>query len=320
MFMSDERVAKKIIEIQDATDKTIVVTARRNGGPESDDIGFQMLKEARIPVMFSDMQGAKAVANLSWYQRKVNRAREDAEKSTWVAPQANPLADKLLKSGNQLTEYDCKQILGAYGIPVTREELATSADHAVKLAADLGYPVVLKVQSGQILHKTEADAIRLNVDSEAEVRSAYAEILKNARKYAPEAEIQGVLVQEMIQGGVEVIVGVTKDPVFGPVIMFGLGGIFVEVLKDVSFRIAPLLRRDAEEMIEEIRGYPILQGVRGQPPVSRDALIDVILKVSDLVTAHKDDIDELDINPLLLFPDGTCAVDALISGRSSSNG
>ena len=169
------------------------------------------------------------------------------------------------------------------------------------------------MQSGQILHKTEADAIRLNIESESEVREAYEEILKNAKKYAPDADIQGVLVQEMIQGGVEVIVGVTKDPVFGPVIMFGLGGIFVEVLKDVSFRVAPLLRRDAEEMIEEIRGYPILEGVRGQLPVSKEALIDVILKVSDLVTAYQDDIDELDINPLLLFPDGACAVDALVS-------
>ncbi|MDK1023500.1 MAG: acetate--CoA ligase family protein [Gammaproteobacteria bacterium] len=317
MFYSDERVAKKIIEIQNSTDKPIVVTARRNGGSESEDVGFEMLKEARIPVLFDGLQGAKAVADLSWYQRKVRRAREDAAKTTPAQPRTNPVADKLLQSGKQLTEFDCKQILQAYGIPVTREKLATSADEAVELAADLGFPVVLKVQSGQILHKTEADAIRLNLGSAAEVREAYEEILENAKKYAPDAEIQGLLVQEMLQGGVEVIVGVTRDPVFGPVIMFGLGGIFVEVLKDVSFRVAPLLRRDAEEMIEEIRGHRILQGVRGQPPVSREALIDVILKVSELVSAYKDDIAELDINPLLLFPDGACAVDALITSTSS---
>jgi len=276
------------------------------------------LKEARIPVVFNDLQAAKAVADLSWYQRKVSQAREDAEKATPLVARTTPIATQLLNSAEQLTEFDCKQVLQSYGIPVTREKLATSPDEAVAMAEELGYPVVLKVQSGQILHKTEADAIRLNIESEAGVRDAYEQVMGNARKYSPDAVIQGVLVQEMVEGGVEVIVGVTRDPIFGPVIMFGLGGIFVEVLKDVSFRIAPLLQRDAEEMIQEIRGHRILDGVRGQPPVSRAALIDVIMKISELVTAYKDEIEELDINPLLLFPDGACAVDALITVRSDS--
>ena len=202
----------------------------------------------------------------------------------------------------------------SYGIPVTREALATSADMAVGLARELGYPVALKVQSAEIAHKTEAGGIRLNLASDDEVRSAYEEILANAERFEPDADVQGVLVQEMLEGGVEVIVGATRDPVFGHVIMFGLGGIFVEALRDVSFRIAPLTRRDAEEMIEEIKGHRVLQGVRGRPPADREAIVDAILRVSRLVTDHRDDIAELDINPLVVFSKGAKAVDALIRG------
>jgi acetyltransferase len=174
--------------------------------------------------------------------------------------------------------------------------------------------VALKVQSAEIAHKTEAGGIRLDLASDDEVRSAYEEILAKAERFEPDADIQGVLVQEMIEGGVEVIIGATRDPVFGHVIMFGLGGIFVEALRDVSFRIAPLTRRDAEEMIEEIRGHRVLQGVRGRPPADREAIVDAILKVSRLVTDHRDDIEELDINPLVVFSKGARAVDALIRG------
>jgi acetyltransferase len=204
--------------------------------------------------------------------------------------------------------------LKSYGIPVTREALATSADMAVELARELGYPVALKVQSAEIAHKTEAGGIMLNLASDDEVRSAYEEILGNAERFDPHAEVQGVLVQEMLEGGVEVIIGATKDPVFGHVIMFGLGGIFVEALRDVSFRVAPLKREDAEEMIEEIKGHRVLRGVRGRPPVDLEAIVDAIMRVSRLVTDHRDDIAELDINPLVVFSKGATAVDALIRG------
>jgi acyl-CoA synthetase (NDP forming) len=196
---------------------------------------------------------------------------------------------------------------------VTREGLVTSADMAVELSRNLGYPVALKAQSGQILHKTEAGVIKLNLASDREVRRAYKEVLQNAKSYAPQAHVEGVLVQEMVRDGVEVIVGVTRDPVFGPAIMFGLGGIFVEALRDVSFRIAPLTRADAEEMIDEIRGRRVLQGMRGKPPADRNALIDTLLRVSQLVTDHGAQIDELDLNPLVVLPKGTKVVDALIT-------
>jgi len=221
-----------------------------------------------------------------------------------------------LRDGGPLSEFACKQLLKSYGIPVTREGLATSADMAVELSRNLGYPVALKAQSGQILHKTEAGVIKLNLASDEEVRRAYKEVLANASSHAPHALVEGVLVQEMVRDGVEVIIGVTKDPVFGPAIMFGLGGIFVEALRDVSFRIAPLTRADAEEMIDEIRGRRVLEGMRGKPPADREALIDTLLRVSQFVTDHRDQIDELDLNPLVLLPKGAKVVDALITKTS----
>ena len=139
--------------------------------------------------------------------------------------------------------------------------------------------------------------------------------MANSKRFSPDAAVQGVLVQEMVKDGVEVIIGTTKDPVFGHVIMFGLGGIFVEALGDVSFRIAPVTRRDAEEMIREIKGHRVLQGMRGRPPADIDAIVEAILRVSQLVTDYADDIEELDINPLIVFSEGAKAVDALVTRK-----
>jgi acetyltransferase len=221
---------------------------------------------------------------------------------------------EMVKKTGSLSEHQSKRILKSHGIPVTREALATSADMAVELARELGYPVALKVQSAAIAHKTEAGGIALDLASDDEVRSAHEQILGEAERFDPNAEVEGVLVQEMVEGGVEVIVGATRDPVFGHVIMFGLGGIFVEALRDVSFRVAPLTRTDAREMIEEIKGYRVLRGVRGRPPVDLEAIVDAIMRVSRLVTDHRDEIAELDINPLVVFSKGAKAVDALIRG------
>ncbi|HNV65474.1 MAG TPA: acetate--CoA ligase family protein, partial [Smithellaceae bacterium] len=170
----------------------------------------------------------------------------------------------------------------------------------------------LKISSAQIRHKTEAGGIRLNIKTDAQVRVAFRQIIASAKKYMSQAEIQGVLVQEMLQGGTEVIVGTVDDPVFGPCVMFGLGGVFVEALKDVSFRVAPLSRLDAEEMISDIQGYSILRGLRGKPPVDMNTLVDVILKVSRFATDNKSTIKEIDINPLILFKKGAKVADALI--------
>ena len=170
------------------------------------------------------------------------------------------------------------------------------------------------MQSSDILHKTEARAIRLNITSDAGLASGYEEVLSNARAYNKSARIEGVLVQEMVKDGLEAILGVTNDPLFGPAVMFGLGGIFAEVLKDVSFRLAPVTASVAREMVEEIAGYPVLAGARGRPRADVDALVDAIVRLSALAVDLKDHIGELDINPLFVFAEGrgVKAADALI--------
>jgi acetyltransferase len=184
----------------------------------------------------------------------------------------------------------------------------------VRVAKRIGYPVAIKVQSSDIPHKTEADAVRLGIASDSDLERAYDEVLKNARAYKADAKIEGVLVQEMVAGGIETILGVSNDLLFGPAVMFGLGGIFAEVLKDVSFRLAPVTPAMAREMIAEIKGYPVLAGARGKPPADVDALADAIVKLSALAVDLEDKVAELDINPLFVMERGrgVKAADALI--------
>ena len=182
--------------------------------------------------------------------------------------------------------------------------MATSSDHAVELADGIGYPVVMKIDSPDILHKTEAGGLKLRLGDAEAVRGAFAEIMANCQAYNAEARLNGVLVQEMVLGGTEVIVGLNNDPQFGPTVMFGLGGIFVEILKDVSLRVAPLDREDALSMIKEIKSYKILAGARGRAKLDVDAIADVLVRVSKLALDLEDDLAELDINPLLVLPEG----------------
>jgi acetyltransferase len=309
------KLAREIVEIHQSTSKPIVLISRRIPAAGEAAACIELVTEAGIPLLWDSFQAARAVAHMSWYQEKVRRVKERAAESAPPRVVGDGGVDALIASGDPLSEFQCKRILKSYGIPVTREALADSAQQAVDLARELGAPVALKVQSGQILHKTEADAIRLDLGSDDEVRSAYDEIMANASRFAPGAEIEGVLVQEMTKGGVEVIIGTTRDPVFGHVIMFGLGGIFVEALRDVSFRVAPVSRGDAEEMIEEIRGRAILRGARGREPADLEAIVEAILSVSRLVTERGDEIEELDINPFAVFSRGAKAVDALVRTR-----
>lgn len=210
-----------------------------------------------------------------------------------------------------LSEVEAKEVLREAGVPVTATTLATSPDEAAAQAETAGYPVVLKVVSPDISHKSDAGGVKLNLESADEVRAAYAQILESCAQHVPGATIAGVAVQQMAPQGTEVIVGMTTDPQFGPVMMFGLGGIMVEVLKDVSFRLVPLEEKDAGQMIGEIKGKPILDGVRGQPAADREALKDTILKVSRFVEQHPE-VRELDLNPVFAYPDGAIAVDARI--------
>ena len=216
------------------------------------------------------------------------------------------------------SEHFAKQALADYGIGVTREILVSNAAAAVEAARTLGYPVVLKVQSPDIPHKTEARAVRLGVDSDTAVALAFDEIMRNAQAYQADARIEGVLVQEMVAGGIETILGVTNDPLFGPAVMFGLGGIFAEVLHDVSFRLAPVTYSVALEMIDEIKGSAVLKGARGAAPADIDALAGAIVRVSAMAVDLQDHLAELDINPLFVLPkgQGVKAGDALLKPKN----
>lgn len=222
------------------------------------------------------------------------------------------IIDKIKGDGRvTLTEYESKNILAAYNFPVTKEKLARDEEEAVNFAEEIGYPVVLKIVSPDITHKTDVGGVKVNVKSPDEVKTAYNELM-GIKDKIKDADIHGVLIQEMAPKGNEVILGMTQDPQFGPVLMFGLGGVFVEVLKDVSFRIPPLTRFDAEDMIREIKAYPILEGVRGGVSSDLDALVDCILKLSDLSVDLSDYIKEMDINPLFATEKGAVAVDSLV--------
>lgn len=210
-----------------------------------------------------------------------------------------------------LTELESKQILKEAGIDTTEIMLATTKEEAVSRSKELGFPVALKIVSPDVLHKTDVGGVKLSLKNEKDVGKAFDEIISSIKKHEPTTNIQGVSVQHMARPGTEVIIGMSKDPQFGPVLMFGLGGILVEVLKDVSFRIVPLTRRDAGEMIREIKGYPVLEGYRGQEPANIAVLEDMLLKVSDFVE-NRPEIKELDINPIFAYRDSALAVDARV--------
>ncbi|MEE9610198.1 MAG: acetate--CoA ligase family protein, partial [Desulfatiglandales bacterium] len=215
----------------------------------------------------------------------------------------------------RLNEYEGKRLLKAYGIPTAEEGLASSIEEAVEIAQGLGYPVVAKLISPDIPHKTEAGVVALNIQSEDTLKKVFKEILERGRTHHPDARVDGVLIQEMVsEQGVETIVGVSHEEPFGPTILFGLGGIFVETMQDVAIRILPITHKDAEDMIQQIRGYTILRGTRGRSPADMDALYDVLQKTAFLAYELKEVIAEIDINPLIVMEDGkgARAVDALV--------
>lgn len=217
---------------------------------------------------------------------------------------------------NLLNEVEAKQLLHDAGIPIVTTVLVTTQKEAKTQAERFGYPVVLKIVSPDIVHKSDVGGVKVGLQDGAAVAAAFEEIIANAKKAVPDASITGVAVQNMAPEGTEVIVGMTTDPQFGPVMMFGLGGIMVEVLKDVSFRLVPLTERDAVQMIDEIKGRAVLEGVRGRPPADKAALCETILKVAEFVEQHPE-VQELDLNPVIAYPDGVIAVDAriVISGN-----
>jgi acyl-CoA synthetase (NDP forming) len=219
---------------------------------------------------------------------------------------------KALAAGrSSLLISEARRICSLHNISTPESQVTESAESAVEVAKKVGFPVAMKIVSPQILHKTDAGGVILNVNDETALKEAYSKLLADVRKNKPEAQIQGVLVEKMMPPSTEVIVGGIRDSQFGPSIMFGVGGIFAEVYKDVAFRVAPIDRIDALNLMHEIRGAKILQGVRGEPAADTEALIKVLLNASALMMEHSS-ISQLDLNPVIAYPDGACAVDSRI--------
>jgi acetyl-CoA synthetase (ADP-forming) len=214
--------------------------------------------------------------------------------------------------GTYLLEPEAKALCIEYGIPVVKFSVARNSEEAIRLAEELGYPVVLKIVSPDVVHKSDVGGVITQLTDAKEVKNAYQRILANVKKANPEARVTGVLVEEMAPPSTEVIVGATRTLQFGPVLMFGLGGILVEILKDVSFRAAPIDSSDALEMITELKAYSVLRGYRNQPPVDIDALVEILLKVSKLVI-ERPEIRGVDLNPVFAYERGAKVVDARIS-------
>ncbi len=278
--------------------------------------GIKILSDSEIALFRSPERCAMAVKSLVKYYQLLE-TRSDSTKYRYDDDYSISLdsAKNILDAGDTcLSEHQSKALLKLYGIPVTRENVAKSPHEAISFAEEIGFPVVLKIDSLDITHKSEAKAIRLGVKSKEEILQFYEEIIENVEKYDPKARINGVLVQEMTRSGTEVIVGMSEDPQFGPTIAFGLGGIFVEVLKDISLRVVPLLKSDAELMVRETKGYEILRGLRGKNRSDIEAVIDVLLRISRLAEDWKHYISEIDINPLIVFDEGhgVKALDALV--------
>ena len=216
------------------------------------------------------------------------------------------LEDALKRGEKTLSEHDSKLFLARHGIPVTKERVAATADEAAKIAGEIGYPVVLKASGSEFAHKTELNLIALDLRTEKEVLDAFSRLTGN-----PEVAVREVLVQQMVKGDRELVVGLTRDPQFGPCVMFGLGGIFTEILEDVTFRVAPLSRWDAHDMMGDIRAKKILEAFRGKPVVDREKLADILVAVGTIGLEY-DAVKEIDINPLKILGGQPVAVDALV--------
>lgn len=301
-------IFQEFIEICKNSDKFICVTTFEIAGMNYPQATSELVDHG-IPVISGALNPIRSLGKLVKYAEKYFAQQVEVQeelKSKQIVPTIS--ADKVT-----LSETESAAILEAYDIPTPKRFVAVNEEEALRFALQVGYPVVMKIDSADIPHKTEADAIRLNLQSAEEVSQAFNDIMKNAKNYNELAVLNGVSVQEMLQQGVEVIIGANNDEVFGPVVMVGLGGIFVEIFQDVSFRVAPFSRQDAYDMLDELKGSAILDGARGMSSLDKDAIVDVLLKVSDLMLDYQEQIAELDINPVIVYNKGVKAADAMIA-------
>ncbi|MBI5679046.1 MAG: acetate--CoA ligase family protein, partial [Planctomycetes bacterium] len=294
-----EKTAEVITEISNRTDKPIVTSFM--GGKRIEN-SLKIMCQRKVPNYSFPERAVTAIEAMYtytlWQKRPAPKTKIFDVQKELVAS----FFEKMKQAGRQhLNEEEARQVISAYGFRIPKSILAATEPEAVKAAEEIGYPVVIKISSPDILHKSDFGGVRVGVKNETEVRNCFCEITQKARRLMPDADIKGVLVQQMVTGGKEVILGMSRDPQFGPLLMFGLGGIYIEILKDVSFRIAPIGLNEAEEMIQEIRSFPLLKGARGERPVDINTVVDNILRLSQLVTDFPE-IIEMDINPLIVFP------------------
>ncbi len=294
-----ERLEEMEAARQSFPDKLFAVLARTSD--QFSDEWAQAVRERRIAFLQGYGRGLRALGRLGEYSRKVHGGSR--------APGAIPASTPPRPTGRTLSEIDSKTLLAAAGIPVVKTVAVATADGAAHEAERLGFPVVLKVIAPEIVHKSDAGGVALGLQDGTAVRQAFADLRGVA--HAAGANFEGVAVQSMARPGLEIVLGTHRAAQFGPVLLFGLGGIFVEVLRDVALRVAPLGREDARAMLDEIQGAALLSGLRGQAPVDREAIVQALLRLSALMLSRPD-IASIDINPALAYPDGLLAVDARV--------
>lgn len=302
-------IVEALCQVRDEIDKPMAVFSPLSAGVVEE--YTELFAEHGIPLLQGAHESMRAVS--LYFQWMRSRASVAAAKT----PESGARIPLELGGDRSLSERASKAVLSAYGIPVAADILASSKEAAAAAAEKIGYPVVMKIDSADIPHKTEAKVVKLGVGSREEAARAYDELMANAHTYNPDARINGVSVQEMVGQGVEMMLGMKLDPVFGPCVMAGVGGIFVEIFKDVSLRLAPVDRETALEMVESLKGKKLLYGARGAEPADVDALCDAIVKFSHLAWDYRDQIAEMDINPLIVLGKGkgVRAVDGLIIRR-----
>ncbi len=308
---TDEAFAEHIRSLMQATGKPIIPVAF---DPQSVPDIYKRFKIASFGIPEKAVMAVKKMADYHFF---LSRKKEQEEQEIYelVTEDITKAAEFYLQDfSGALSESESKQLLRYYGISTTRERLVQEEDEAIEAGREIGFPLVVKVDSRDILHKTEAGVVKIGIKNEQELKTAYREVLENAKKYKPDAVINGVLVQEMVSDGVEMIVGVNRDPNFGPVLIVGIGGIFIEAIEDVSMRLVPIHRIDALQMLEELRGKKILKGFRGKPPADVDQLVEIMIRVARIAYDHQDRIKEMDLNPVMVLPKGKGAktVDALV--------
>lgn len=320
-FMEEDaahQMGKLLVE----TKKPIILQSLYNAvKPHS----LELLRYYNIPVYDSLDISCRCISVLARYGRYLSTYETKTSFEFKWRAKAKKEGDAIInwaryEKRSSLLEHEAKELLKLHGAPVTNDRLAKTADEAAKIANEIGGEVVLKIVSPDILHKSDAGGVQLKLKNEEDVRAAFSEIIENANAYRPNADIKGCIVAPMMEEGVEVIIGTKIDEQFGPVIMFGIGGILVEVVKDVAFRVLPISRSAAKRMIKEIKSAPILDGVRGAPPLDKQAICSLLLTVSEIIESYPD-IEEMDLNPVIVHNNGIDVVDArIILKKEGKNG